>query len=73
MLYLSLVSPQWTRGIHNNRPCELKHDCVSKVKNHINNFPVKISHHSSKTELNIKIMHEHFEKKCLDIAARNQI
>lgn len=65
-IILSGNSPNDGRGKHNNRPHAIKDEYVVKIKEHIESFPTKTSHYSSKTvkylksDLNIKTMHNLF-------------
>lgn len=69
-------SPRDLRGLHNNRPRALCDDWIVKVKNHIESFPVKTAHYSSKTylyldaNLNVKIMYDLFLKKYPDLKGK---
>lgn len=68
-LLLAAKSPNDLRGRHNNRPRTLCDEWTQKIKEHIQTFPVKVSHYSSKTiryldaSLNVKTMHSLFVEK----------
>lgn len=72
-IILSGKSSKDKRGKHNNRPSKIKDEFIVKMKEHIESFPVKTSHYSSKTSqylscgLNTKAMHRLFIKKHPDL------
>lgn len=67
-LLVAQMSPRDLRGTHNNRPHVLKPEIITKIQQHIESFPYKISHYSSKevhyldSALNVKIMYNLFGK-----------
>lgn len=68
-LLLAAKSPKDLRGQHNNRPRAICNEWTEKIKEHIESFPVKVSHYSSKiihyldASLNVKKMHSLFVEK----------
>ncbi|CAH1988271.1 unnamed protein product [Acanthoscelides obtectus] len=67
-LFVSQSSPRDLRGTHNNRPHTLQPQVTSKIHHHIESFPRRTSHYSSKeihyldSNLNVKTMYNLFVK-----------
>lgn len=72
-LLLEGKSPKDLRGKHSNRPHALASENLAKIKEHIESFPYKTSHYSSKNmhylnaNLTVKTMHSLFLKKHPDL------
>ncbi|VEN61902.1 unnamed protein product [Callosobruchus maculatus] len=68
-LLLAAKSPKDLRGRHNNRPRAICDEWTQKIKKHIDAFPVKVSHYSSKiiryldASLDVRKMHNLFVNK----------
>lgn len=68
-LLVTEKSPRDLRGLHNNRPQAKSEDVIAKIRDHIESFPLKVSHYSTKTikyldaRLNAKMMHSLFIRK----------